>query len=102
MALASYPNITINSTTFTLKSHTNGAIITSTYGSSVNVVVSNDLPAGHSCWIIQMGAGAVWVTAGSGATLNSTGTGVATAALYSAVKLMAVTDGNFVLTGSLA
>ena len=101
MALTSYPNITINSTTFTLKTHTNGAIITSTYSSSVNAVVTNDLPAGHSCWLIQAGTGAIWVTAGNGATVNSTG-GVATAAQYSAVKLMAVTDGNFVLTGSLA
>jgi len=103
MALTSYPNITITSTNTMVRNEFNGSILTSTYGSSVSVTVTNDLAAGFTFEIIQTGTGPVWIIAGSGASINSTtGGAVATSTAYARVRLSAVTDGQFVMSGSIA
>ena len=102
MPVTGYPNVSLISTTTTLHGTHDGAIIVSTYGSSVNIVVTSVIPAGFQCQIVQAGAGAVWVTAGSGATINSTGTAVATSAQYAVARLVAYTNGNVVITGNIA
>jgi hypothetical protein len=103
MALNSYPNIAIVSTGTTLTPEYNGAIITSTYASSVSLTVTSVLAAGFRCELIQTGAGAMWVTADTGASINSTtGGAVATSTQYSRAVLTAYTDGNFIIDGSIA
>ena len=102
MPNTSYPNVSITSTNTTLQAIHNGATITSTYGSSVSLTYTAALPADFTCKVIQYDAGAVWVIADTGATVNSTGGAVATSAQYGAFWIMGVTDGNCILTGNLA
>ena len=106
MSETSYPNITLNTTTVqnssgqvVLGPHHNGATITSTLGSSVNLVVPANIPAGFLCWAIQYGAGAIGVTAGSGATANNVSGFTGTSGQYGSIRIHAVTDGNVIFSG---
>ena len=97
MALTSYPNITITSSRTTLTMEYNNSIITSTYSSSVFVVITSALPAGFDCWVYQLVAGLVGAIADTGATINwITGGPIDTTGQYGFMKITAVTDGNFI------
>ena len=101
MAVTSYPNITLNSTvSVVLGPHYNGATITSTLTSSVWLVVPSIMPAGFQCWAVSMASGTIGVQAGSGATVSSTG-GTGTSGQYGAIKIIGITDGVAVFTGSV-
>jgi len=102
MAFNSYPNITLSATNTVIGPHFNGSIVTSTYGSSISLTVTTILPAGFSFWAIQTDAGAIWVTAGSGAAVNGRGGLVATNGQYAAIKVMATNDGSAIVTGDIA
>ena len=98
MAVTNYPNITIDSTTFTLLAQHNNLTLVSTQGSAGNVVATSQLPAGFDCWIIQMGAGVITATASAGAAVNGLGGTVVTGGQYGAMHIIAQSDGNFVVT----
>jgi hypothetical protein len=98
MATTSYPNPTVDSTTYTLHARHNGTIIVSTQASAGSIVFTSVLTAGFSCQIIQMGAGVITVTAGSGATVNGLSGTVVTGGQYGGATIIAVTDGNAVVT----
>lgn len=101
MSLTSYPNITIGATNTTLTDYHNGAIITSTYG-AVNLVVTPSLLSGFNCQVVQYGAGAVTVvSSGTTASVNGVGGATHTSAQYSVMSIVAVSDGNVVLGGSI-
>ena len=97
MAVATYPNITIDSTNFTLLAQHNGLTLVSTLAAG-NVIAQSALPADFKCWIVTMGTGASTVTAGTGATVNGLGGTVVTGGQYGAAQIIAVADGNFVVT----
>ena len=97
MSVATYPNISISSTNFTLLAEHNGQTLVSTLAAG-NVIAQSALPSGFNCWIITMGTGASTVTAGSGATVNGLSGTVVTGGQYGALQIIAVADGNFVVT----
>lgn len=104
MGLTSYPNITIDSTNafITLTDFHNGSIITSTCAAT-SIIVTPSLLAGFSCTVIQYGAGTITVTAsGTGATVSGVGGATRTNAQYSVMTVVAVSNGNVVLGGSIA
>lgn len=109
MALTSYPNVTLNTTlatqssgAVTLDGRHDRAIFTSTLGSSINIVVQSNIPAGFMCWAIQYGAGAIGVTAGSGASAHNVSGFTGTSGQYAVIRLIAVTNGNVVFSGDAA
>ena len=97
MATTSYPNVTVDSTNYTLHARHNGAILASTLAAG-NIIVTSVLTAGFSCQLIQMGTGVMTVTAGSGATVNGLSGTVVTGGQYGGATIIVVTDGNAVVT----
>ena len=98
--MASYPNIQLTSTaTLVLSPAHNGLVIVSTLGSSVNLQVPSNLPAGFLCYAVQAGTSTIGVTAGSGATANNEASATGTSGQYASIRLIAYTDGNVVFSG---
>ena len=103
MANTSYPNITLPATTtVVIDGRHDRLIFTSTLGSSVNLQIGANTPAGLRFWAVQYGASAIGITAGSGATVNSLGGKTGTGGQYSTIMVVMVTDGNAVFTGDTA
>lgn len=88
-------------TTYTLAATDNGAVVTLNNASSITVTVPSGLGKGFSCICIQIGAGQVTFSAGSGATLNAAN-GLKTANQHSAVSLISYVANTFNVAGDTA
>jgi hypothetical protein len=75
------------SASFTLTGNYSGRVIQSTAGSDIVITAPANLPTGFSCMIEQGGAGAVTVTAGTGATVVNRSSFVKTAGQYAVCGL---------------
>lgn len=73
---------------------------------NVTCTLPNDIPAGFTCTIVQLGAGVVTFTAASGASRNSRGSVFASAGQYAMasalVRANGGTDAAWLLGGDLA
>jgi hypothetical protein len=70
-------------------------------GSAITVTVANVLAVGERIDFLQDGAGQITFQAGSGATLQSKGGKLKSAAQYSAVTLACIASGQYRLIGDL-
>jgi hypothetical protein len=103
MALKSYPNVTINTTTaLVLDGRNNNVVLTSTLSSSVIIQISPICPAGTQVYVVQYGTGAVGVTALSGATANNVTGATGTSGQYARMHIILVTDGNAIFSGDVS
>ena len=88
---------TVPDTAFTIPaSDSDRKAFASTSGSATTFTVPIGLPKGFSCTFVQQGAGTLTIQAGSGVTINSTGTLIATAQ-YSQMFLQSVDQDLYVL-----
>ena len=102
-AFVSVNNSTINNqagTAYTCVATDAGKLLRFTSSSAATLTVDNVLVAGQRIDILQDGAGAVTVSAGSGVTLN--GVGNTTAEQYAAATILCVASGQYRLVGALA
>ncbi len=98
--------VTLSGTTLTVDSTYKGVCIRCTSGSATTITLPNNLPAGFSMTVVQIGAGQVTFVAASGATLVNRQTQLKTAGQYAGVSLYvdsnSGTNGAWVLFGDTA
>ena len=88
-------------TTYTLTQNDNAQVVTLGSASSTTVTVPAGLGQGFNCLLIQIGAGAVTIAAGSGVTINNADSFDAIAAQYGSATLYAYAPNIFYLGGQL-
>lgn len=87
-------------TSYTVVAADNGVTITCSNASNITVTVPSGLGANFCCRIVQLGAGQVSITPGSGVTLNSYQSQRKILAQFTSVDLWAYVADTFLMEGA--
>ena len=88
-------------TTYTLTTSDNGKIITLNNASAITLTVPT-LFTGFNCMIVQLGAGVVTFTAGSGVTISNRGSNTKTAGTNAIATILSLTGTTFISSGDMS
>jgi hypothetical protein len=88
-------------TTYTLTTSDNGKIITLNNASAIMLTVPT-LFAGFNCMVLQLGAGQVTLTAGSGVTISNRNSNTKTAGTNAMATLLCLTGTTFISSGDMS
>lgn len=95
----SYPNFVVTAS-FTVNDDVyNGRTIVSQSTAPITITFPANVMANFSCVVVQDSTCIVTTAAGTGATLNSVYGFTGTSGRYSAIGIIAISDGNMILVG---